>query len=445
MLDLQARVFVDELLQDLPHALLVAAALGLDGQAMHRHRKLQRLQVQVIVLGGVVQHRIEVHLVDLGHRADVARHAALNLDVLLALQLEQVAHLERLAPVADVELAVLGDGALVDAEDAHLADVGVDGDLEHMRDDVLGGVGVGVQLLRIRALAFVELGRIAFGGVGQQAVEHVEQLGHAGAVARGGEADRDQVPFAQRLLQRAVQLLRVDVAVVEVALDEIGVDFDHLLDQRAVRRLDRREVRLVPRLRRRVEEAVDDFGTACRRQVQRQAFLAERRLDLRHESGQIQPLRLDLVDDDHAAQLPLGRPLHHARGHHLDADLRVDHDRRGVHGLERRHRLADEVGIPGRVEQVDARFAVQEVDDRRVERVLDFALEGVEVADRGASLQAARCTDRPRLPQQRLDQAGLARRCLPDEGDRSDAGNLGVGSRHGAVSFSATKRRVGLA
>ena len=72
MLDLQARVLVDQLGQDLPHALLVAAALGRDGQAMHRHRKVQRLQVNVVVLGGVVQHRVEVDFVHLGHRADVA-------------------------------------------------------------------------------------------------------------------------------------------------------------------------------------------------------------------------------------------------------------------------------------------------------------------------------------------------------------------------------------
>ena len=68
--------------------------------------KVERLQVDVVVLGGVVQHRVEVHLLDLRDRADVARHRLADLDVLLALQLEQVADLEGLAAVADVELAV---------------------------------------------------------------------------------------------------------------------------------------------------------------------------------------------------------------------------------------------------------------------------------------------------------------------------------------------------
>ena len=73
VLELQARVFVDQLGQDLPHALLVAVALGLDRQAVHRLGKGQRREVDVVVLGGVVQHRVEADLVDLGDRDDVAR------------------------------------------------------------------------------------------------------------------------------------------------------------------------------------------------------------------------------------------------------------------------------------------------------------------------------------------------------------------------------------
>jgi hypothetical protein len=99
------------------------------------------LQVDVVVLGRVVQHGVEVDVVDLGHGDDVARHRARHLDMVLALQHEQVADLERLAAVADVELAVPGDRALVDAEDAHPADIGVDGDLEDMGQHMQAGSG----------------------------------------------------------------------------------------------------------------------------------------------------------------------------------------------------------------------------------------------------------------------------------------------------------------
>jgi hypothetical protein len=169
----------------------------------------------------------------------VAKVDEMHFDVLPALQHEQVADLERLAAVADVEQAVARDRALVDAEDAHLADIRVDGDLEHMRDDVLGRVRLGMKLLRLGTFALEKLRRVALGRVGQQPVEHVQQFGHAGAIARGGEADRDQMPFAQRLLQRGVQFARVHITVVQIALDKIGVHLDHLFDQRTMRQLHR--------------------------------------------------------------------------------------------------------------------------------------------------------------------------------------------------------------
>jgi hypothetical protein len=95
---LEARVLVDELGQDLPHPLLVAVALGLDREAVHRLRERQRREVDVVVLGGVVQHRVEADLVDLGDRGDVAGQRLLHLDVLLALQHEEPPDLERLLP-----------------------------------------------------------------------------------------------------------------------------------------------------------------------------------------------------------------------------------------------------------------------------------------------------------------------------------------------------------
>ena len=66
-----------------------------------------------------------------------------DLDVVLALELEQVADLERLLAVVDEQLRVLLHRALVDAEDAELADEGIVDDLEHVGDDVLLRIGRG--------------------------------------------------------------------------------------------------------------------------------------------------------------------------------------------------------------------------------------------------------------------------------------------------------------
>ena len=43
------------------------------------------------------------------------------------------------------------------------------------------------------------------------------------------------MPFAQRLLERRVQLVRRDLALLEVERHQRFVDFHHLVDQGAVR------------------------------------------------------------------------------------------------------------------------------------------------------------------------------------------------------------------
>ena len=86
--------------------LLVAAGLGRDGQAEHRRGKRQRLQVHVVQRVIVVQHVVGVNLLDLGHRADVAGDDSVGFAVLLALEMEDVAELDRFFVVADEDLRV---------------------------------------------------------------------------------------------------------------------------------------------------------------------------------------------------------------------------------------------------------------------------------------------------------------------------------------------------
>ena len=440
MLHPQARIFIDELLQDVPEPLLVAAPLRLDRDAVHRHRKVERLQVDVVVFGGVVQHAVELHFVDLRHRADVTRPGARNLHVLLALQQQQVTDLEGLPAVADVELAVARDGSLVDAEDPHLAHVRILRHLEHMGEHVAARVGLGAQRLRRITLAAQELRRIAFARVRQQPHDRVEQFGDTGTVTGADEADRNQVPFAQRLLQRRVQFARIDVALVQVALDEIGIDLDHLLDERAMRLLDAGKVGLLARRRGRVEEAIDDARAAVGRQIQRQTLATERRLDLRQQAGQVDALRVDLADEDHARQAALLRPVHHARAHHFDARRGVDDDRRGLYRLERRHRLAEEVGVAGGIDQVHADTVVQQVHHRGIERMLHSSLHRVEVADRRATLETAGRADHAGFAQQRLGKAGLSGSRLADEGQRADRRDVERGGRRGQVTLLSAGR-----
>src|SRR6185312_11133362 len=91
----------------------------------------------------------------------------------------------------------------------------------------------------------------------------------------------------------------------------------------------------------------------------------------------------------------------------------------------RRQRIAEEIGVTGRVEQMDADFVAVGLDrkagDGELERVLQFLLERGVVADGSAALDAAGRGDRPRLREQRLGEAGLAATGLADERNRPDA------------------------
>ena len=182
------------------------------------------------------------------------------------------------------------------------------------------------------------------------------------------------MPLAQRALERLVQFLRRHFALFQVLLHQLLVDLDHLVDELAVRFVDRGEVRLA--LGR--EEAIGDLAAVARRQVERQAFLAEGLLDALEQVLAIDVLGVDLVDHDEAVEAALLRPLHEAPGHHLDAVLRIDHDRHGLHRGERGQRVAEEIRVTGRVEQVDAHLlAVRlhgEGGDGELERVLQLLL-----------------------------------------------------------------------
>ena len=370
----------------------------------------------------------KLDVVDLGDGADVPGHRFGDFDLRLALQHVEVSGLDRLPAFADVELRSRRDSSLVDAKHRQPADVGVDLDLEDVRERMQARIGQRGDVGRRAASGGnVDVhGRIALGRIGQQLDDHIQQLADAGAGPGRGEHDRDQVAFAHRALERLVQRLGRDVALLEVGLHQLLVHLDHLLDQFLVRFFDRGEIGFAGGR----EEAVRHLARAGRRQVQRQALLAEGLLDFLQQRRQVHVVGVDAVDDHQAVEAALRRPLHEAAGHHLDAVLGVDHDRRGLDRGERRQRMAEEVRIARRVEQVDPVLLVLEARDRELERMLEALLERRVVADGGAALHAAGRRDRACARQQRLGQRGLARAGLADQREGADTldGVLGHGA-----------------
>src|ERR1700710_2533770 len=62
-----------------------------------------------------------------------------------------------------------------------------------------------------------------------------------------------------------------------------------------------------------------------------------------------------------------------------------------------------------------------QIGDGGIQRVVIFALERVEIADRGTRLPAAGHGERAALMQQRLNERGLAAPGMADQGDGTDS------------------------
>ena len=144
----------------------------------------------------------------------------------------------------------------------------------------------------------------------------------AGAGLRRGEAHRNQVALAQRLLERRMQLLgRELLALLEVERHQLLVDLDHLVDERASARPSTDEKSASPSGLK--KQSTTSLPPCAGRLIGRHS-LPKTLLDAREQAGQIDVVGVDLVDDDHAAQPALGRGAHHALGVQLDAVLGVD-------------------------------------------------------------------------------------------------------------------------
>ena len=145
------------------------------------------------------------------------------------------------------------------------------------------------------------------------------------------------------------------------------------------------------------------------------AQLVERAL----EAG---PLAVELVDEDHAGHVELGRDPPCRLGLDLDALDRADHEDGEVGDPQGGVDVADEVGVAGAVEQVDLVAVVLERREGQRQRDAALDLLGIEVGRRGAVLHPALTVDGAGAVEQRLRQGGLAGSAVPDQGDVTDPG-----------------------
>ena len=119
-------------------------------------------------------------------------------------------------------------------------------------------------------------------GVRQGRVEHVSSSCTPAPVRADTKHTGHEMPFAQCLLERRVQLLGLDLALLEIEGHGRFVDLDDLVDQAVPWAASTEEKSDSPAA---LIEAVDHALAAVGGQVDRQHFVAERGAELRSSSA----------------------------------------------------------------------------------------------------------------------------------------------------------------
>ena len=143
-------------------------------------------------------------------------------------------------------------------------------------------------------------------------------------------------------------------------------------------------------------------------------------------AGKVDVVGVHLADDDDPAQAELARLLEHASRIDPEARVGVDDDGRGVDGVQGADRLADEVGIAGRVDQVEVLAGVIEMNQRRFDRVVVVLFFFVEIADARAVVDAGRPLDRSGGGENVVCQRGLSGRSMATKSNVADVLDLAL-------------------
>ena len=260
--------------------------------------------------------------------------------------------------------------------------------------------------------------------------------------------------FTQALFERVVQFLtgQTLLALVQKVIHHRLIDLDHLVDDALMRFGDTGKISDAARL----EKTVDDGFAVIGRQIDRQAFRAERLAQLFDQCAAISPI--DFVDDDDARQAARLGVMHQAMRAVFDPIVRIDHNCTSFHGGECGQRRPAEIRRAGSINQVDVTIAfagIGPIDrgDYGVERLFALFFHRLVIRNRGAALDGPRSTDHAARMQQGLEQRGLARGRVTDERDVSDAfggvghdrslliGEFDAGSDSLLLSLRSVKRR----
>jgi len=424
-LDANRRVLLDGAVRGVGELVLVALGLARDRDGVDR---LQRYGAGELQRSGLVGEGVAgLHIGQLGDRAEVAVRELGHRLVVLADKREQLMEALVVACALVHQVDVGPHAAACHTEVADLADEGVGVVLVDVRRRRSAGAVFDAGTVGGRHTRPVQWGRARLAHELQQAVE-------ADAPGRGSDHDGKRLAGSDSLAERPEKLLGVDLLVPEVALHECLVRLDDGLDGAGVRLL-RGGSQLVGNgllghagivvvAQRRVREDVDHAGEVvllAEGQVQRSYPAPERVRERLDGLSDRRALAVDLVDEDHARQVEVGRHLPDDLVLDLDTLDRADHEHDEVGHRHRGLHLADEVRVAGRIEEVH--LVALPLDRRRGQRHREalLLLLVLEVEHGRAVLDAPDPVGATRQVEQCLGERRLARAPVPREQHVSDA------------------------
>ena len=405
-----------------------AGRAGDDGDGEHGRGSLGRVDPDRRAPGGerVPGDRAR----ELGHAPDVTGRQGLHRVVLAARQPEQAVQALVGARSRVHQVVVGAHGARQHPEHRHLADERVGEGLEHDGERWPGRVRLDLD----RGVAGHHRHRRSVGGGGTDLADQVGQPVDADPTGGRAAHHREHGRVIDAPGQGALELVDRRDVPLQVALQQPVVGDDDALDQVVVDLVLER-LHLIGDGRGRVAAGlavVDERGVGeqvgdatelrllADGQLERRHARAQLLAELVERAGERGPLAIELVDEQHAGQLELGRRLPQPKGLHLGAGHRADDEHRQVGHPQRGQGLGLEVGVAGGVDQVDEVALPPHRGDGQRQRLAAAVLLGLVVADRRAVLHPTEAGDRPGLEQHGLGQRGLAGAAVPDEGHVAD-------------------------
>ena len=177
---------------------------------------------------------------------------------------------------------------------------------------------------------------------------------------------------------------------------------------------------VVDLLRQQADQTSGGSVVGGQREIEGQYAVPEDALAHGHGLVEVGALLVDLGDDHCARHADRRALLPQQTRAAVDTVHRGDDEQCGVRGAEPGAEVTDEVGVPGGVQQVDLDAVVLERRQRQRDRALLAHLRLVEVAHRGAVLDATGPRDRPGRDEQGLDERRLPRSGVADQHDVAD-------------------------